>query len=72
VCGSRSRGRTRPHAVRQPVIDGTNSTLATCPPSATSVANTGLDVEAIQIEGDHGSMFGPASALAIAFFQQYR
>jgi dipeptidyl aminopeptidase/acylaminoacyl peptidase len=32
----------------------------------------GLDVEAIQVEGDHGSMFGPASALAIAFFQQYR
>lgn len=32
----------------------------------------GLDVEAIQVEGDHGSMFGPASQRAIAFFQQHR
>ena len=32
----------------------------------------GLDVEAIQVEGDHISMFGPASAQAIAFFRQQR
>jgi dipeptidyl aminopeptidase/acylaminoacyl peptidase len=32
----------------------------------------GLDVEAIQVEGDHSSMFGPASERAIAFFQQHR
>ena len=32
----------------------------------------GLDVDAIQVEGDHGTMFGPASERAIAFFQQHR
>jgi dipeptidyl aminopeptidase/acylaminoacyl peptidase len=32
----------------------------------------GLDFDAVQVEGDHSSMFGPASELAIAFFRQHR
>ena len=31
-----------------------------------------LDVEAIQVEGNHFTMVRPAMALAIAFFQQHR
>lgn len=32
----------------------------------------GLDVEAVQVEGDHMGMVEPAIKLAIAFFQQHR